>query len=77
MNSYTAEIYENITGTAPPKPWAERTHEERLQARKLFLDTVRGSSDEDDAAVDEFFRTIRAEVPCKRPEFPATEKDIA
>lgn len=77
MNSYTAEVYEQITGAAPPKPWADRTDEERLRARKLFLEAVRGSSDEDDAAVDEFFRTIRAEVPSERPEFPASEKDIA
>lgn len=76
MNSY-AEVYKQITGTTPPKPWAERTPEERLRARKLFLDTVRESSDKDDAAVEEFFRTIRAETPSQRIQFPASEKDIA
>jgi hypothetical protein len=77
MSTYTAEIYKQITGAARPKPWAERTHEERLRARKLFLQTVCDSSDADDAAVDEFFRTIRAEVPSTRSEFSASEKDIA
>ena len=77
MNLHATEAYKRITGTAPPKAWSERTPEERLQARELFLSAVRESSDKDDSAVEEFFRTIRTEVPAQRPEFSATEEDIA
>ena len=77
MNQHAAETYKRITGVAPPKPWAERTHDERLRARELFFQTVRESSEEDVLAVEEFFRVIRAETPPESSRFLASEEEIA
>jgi hypothetical protein len=52
-----AETYKRITGVDMPKPYAERTNEERLAARDRFFKTVNESNDDD--AIDDLFRNTR------------------
>jgi hypothetical protein len=41
-----------------PKPWAERTPEEKRRAREAFIASVENSTPEEDAAMDEYVAII-------------------
>jgi hypothetical protein len=61
------EMYKRITGVDMPKPFSERTHEERVQAQNEFLDAVAESDDDD--AVDDLFRNTRMNLHLQAPSF--------
>ncbi len=52
----TTELYKRITGVDPPKPFTQKTHEERLRDRDKFIAAVNDSDDDD--AVDELLEYI-------------------
>jgi hypothetical protein len=61
------EMYKSITGVDMPKPFAERTHEERVQAQNKFLASVAESDDDD--AIDDLFRDTRMNLHLREPSF--------
>jgi hypothetical protein len=77
MSPYAAEAYKRITGEDPPKPFHEKTLEEQILARDLFLKSVRESSKEEDDAVDELFRIIRENRKLEIWDRPEVEEEIA
>jgi hypothetical protein len=58
MTNANNEAYKRITGRDMPKPWAERTEEEKIRAREAFIASIENSTPEEDAAVDEFIAII-------------------
>jgi hypothetical protein len=59
MADSAKDAYKRITGRDMPKPWSERTHEDKEQARRHFLASLEASTPEDDAAMDEFVAIIQ------------------
>ncbi len=55
----TQEAYKRITGMDMPKPWAERTEEEKIRAHDVFVTSVTNSTPEEDKAIDEFIANIQ------------------
>ncbi len=59
MTNANNEAYKRITGFDMPKPWAERTEEEKEQAHQNFIASLKNSTPEEDAAMDEFVAIIQ------------------
>jgi hypothetical protein len=59
MPYLTQEVYKRITGMDMPKPWAERTEEEKTRAHDVFVASVTNSTPAEDEAIDEFIANIQ------------------
>ena len=66
MSKHTHDLMAEIFGDTPPKPWAERTEEEKRLGWEQFRAAVH--AEDIDKEVDELFDFIRAhrEVPFLR-----------
>lgn len=65
--NYSAEMYKQITGQYPPKPFAEKTDEERRQDREHFFAIVNASPD--DGSADDFIENARMNPVLQQPDF--------
>jgi hypothetical protein len=70
--SYSVEMYKRITGVEPPKPFAEKTVEERLRDRDRFLAIVNDSPDDD--SPDDFLQMARMNPVFQYPDVRQEEQ---
>lgn len=73
MSNASNEAYKRITGRDMPKPWAERTEEDKLRAQQEFIASVHNASPEEDAQMDEFIAIIQKNLRESRSLIPLTE----